>query len=261
MIASGWWCSNDVNDRSESFGSGAQRKSEFHSLWHESISTFTNPEQIVIIDSASPILPELKTKETWISLTTNFGHSTKHIDRLCGVSRSFVLSLMYCLMNDYDYWVYVEQDCLLFGDGIVENEIGKDKKGLLFGSGSGTPQPVQHSFMIIRKDKILSFVGSYLKIKAPDRSISPEVKFAIAASIWLKYIPELYFVWMEKRQGFIAKLMRKLFWKLYMVSPGYQKISIGYGRDRPINFNDKWFYFQHGSDSELQAYLAKVKTT
>ena len=35
----------------------------------------------------------------------------------------------------------------------------------------------------------------------------------------------------------------------------YDYLSFGYGRERPIDFTDEVFYFQHGSKEELEKYL------
>ena len=84
--------------------------------------------------------------------TENAGYSINHTGHLCGVVRAHLFGISYALINEVDYWVYVEQDALLYGAEIVEKCIDRMKRPYMFGSGEGTPQPTQHSLMIIRKD-------------------------------------------------------------------------------------------------------------
>jgi hypothetical protein len=45
-----------------------------------------------------------------------------------------------------------------------------------------------------------------------------------------------------------------LFWILSNLARGYELLPFGYGRMRPINFQDEVFYFQHGSAAEISEY-------
>lgn len=258
MVASGWW-SGEEGDRSDRYGDDYIRGLEFRKLWKRAINEYISPDLIFVVDSNSPDIPDNKEMELWVSMLQNFGHSTSHYGELSGVSRSFMLSMMYCYLNDFDYWVYVEQDCLVYGEGIVDKIIEQAPDDYVFGSGVGTPQPVQHSLMIVPREKILDFVYSYLNIRIEDRYLSPEVKFAIAASRYLKYIPKNFFVFMEGRKGFLSKAFRKIFWEVYSYNQGFSSLRIGYGRVRPIDFDDEFFYFQHGSLDEIEEYLRITK--
>ncbi|MGB6020311.1 MAG: hypothetical protein WBF77_12040, partial [Sulfurimonadaceae bacterium] len=217
----------------------------------------TNPKKIYIIDSDSPVKPTIDPqKEELISLHENAGHPTLHIGKLSGVSRAHLLGMSIAMANEVDYWVYIEQDALIYGENIIEKCIDNMKKPYMFGSGRGTPQPVQHSLMIIRKDGIPTFIKNFNAIKAKDSEISVERKFAIATSLPLRLVPEFVYKYMERKSSF-SELLDRLFRSLYFTFQGFDDIPIGYGRQRPIDFSKSHFYFQHGDQKELEAFLKK----
>ncbi len=88
---------------------------------------------------------------------TTIGHASVSLNKYSGVTYAHVLGMSYALLEDVDYWVYVEQDALLFGDNIVEYAIEQMRSPVMFGSGKSTPQPMQQSFMIIKKISFQSF--------------------------------------------------------------------------------------------------------
>ena len=262
IITTGWWCTNDDNieDRTVKHGDELIRTDDFHSLWFKAVDTYTNPEKIYIIDSNSPVKPKMNPeKEVLISLHENAGHPTQHIGKLSGVSRAHLLGMSLAMSNEVDYWVYIEQDALIYGEEIIEKCIENMKKPYMFGSGRGTPQPVQHSLMIIRKDGIPAFIKNFNYIKAKDCEISVERKFAIATSLPLRMIPEVFYKYMEGK-SFFSRLLNKGFWPLYFIFQGFDNVPFGYGRQRPINFSDSTFYFQHGDQKEIDEFLKKYNS-
>jgi hypothetical protein len=255
IITTGWWSTKDDNDnRKIKVGDSFIRSKEFHNkLWYKAVNRFTNPLKVYIIDSNSPEKPILNKKnEVLIELLENAGHSTNHSGKLCGVSRAHLLGMSIAMANEVDYWVYIEQDALIFGDNIIEECIKRMKKDYMFGYGLGTPQPVQQSLMIMKTDAIPRFIQRFNAIKAKDSEISPEVKFAIASSPMLKKIPEIFYKNMEKNS-----FLKRVMWKVIKHFKGFDYIPFGYGRVRPIDFKDQYFYFQHASEDEIKRY-AKV---
>ena len=248
IVFKGWWC-EDVNldNRKKLLGSDAIRSKDFHKLWMDSIKQGANASEIIIIDSNSPIKPEVIDNEKIISLADNFGHSTNHKGKYCGVTRAHITGVFYALINDYDYCVYLEQDAIIIGEGFVEKCIKKMTKPYMFGNGIKTGHATQQSFFIIRKDGYLDFINNMLNIKSSCGDISPENKFAIATSYVWKFFPEFIF----KIRG--AKYLLSLF-------RGFDYVPFGYGRDRPINFEDQFFYFQHGDDEDLNRIKEILKS-
>jgi hypothetical protein len=175
--------------------------------------------------------------------------------------RAHLFGISYALVNESDYWVYVEQDALLYGPEIVEHCIDRMKRPYMFGSGKGTPQPTQHSLMIIRKDGYLNYINRMLRFRSKDCQISPEVKTAIVSSRWLSLLPEICYPKSGDLRTLLGRGRRKLFRRLEYYLRGYDEIPLGYGRRRPICFEDDFFYFQHGSEEELAAYRRKMQQT
>ena len=56
-------------------------------------------------------------------MTENFGHPVNTVGKYSGWTRAAMIGLGYCYYNDIEYCVYVEQDALLFGKGIIERAI------------------------------------------------------------------------------------------------------------------------------------------
>ncbi len=254
IITSGWWSTKDDKDsRAVKRGDASIRSKEFHTLWYEAIERYTNAKKVYIIDSDAPVKPKLDEEhEVLISLLENAGHSTNHTGKLCGVSRAHLLGMSLAVVNEVEYWVYIEQDALIYGEDIVETAISKMNKPYMFGAGRGTPQPMQQSFMIMKTDYIPQFIKSFNDIKAKDNEISPETKFAIACSSILRALPEFLFKNIHEKS-----LKNKIVWKLFRFFQGFDDLPFGYGRVRPLNFEDRYFYFQHGSKDELAMYLKK----
>ncbi|WP_445621567.1 hypothetical protein ACUN8C_07260 [Kushneria sp. Sum13] len=261
IISSGWWCGEKTpeNEKRVEYGSNEIRDVAFFQEWYRSVNRFTSPVKIVVIDSASPTIPEIPDdpRVEFISLDINAGHSTSHIGHYSGYTRGCLASLGYAHATNADYWVYVEQDALLFGDGIVEKAIDNMKSDFMFGDRGNTPQPLQQSMMIIKKTAIPRFINAYSNIKATDKIIPPEVKFAIASTKIAQWLPERFF-YQRDFDSFKNKLINKLQFWLFKYFGGYDVLPFGFGRDKPVKFTDSYGYFQHGDDQELQRYRETV---
>jgi hypothetical protein len=244
-------------------GSSSLRKANFFERWYRSVTTNCTPEKIVIVDSASPVKPwDTPIKGIHlISLDHNPGHATHINGRHAGVTYSMTLGMMYALLEDVDYWVYVEQDALLHGRGIIEHAISHMHHDIMFGSGVGTPQPMQQSLMIIKREAIAQFIQKLFRIRLDDSTVSPEMKFAIAASPLLSRLPNAFYGLLTRdttighfARIFVSRVSQSRF-------SGFSVLPFGYGRTRPINYDDKYFYFQHGDENELSQHdaLSKVQ--
>lgn len=248
VICSGWWCGEDTFNNSTRvlYGDEKIRGKDFHKLWYRSINENTSPEKIFIVDSASPVLPEMAgdSRLEFVSLSLNAGHSTKHLGKYCGWTRSVLFGLQYANMCDADYFVYVEQDVLLSGRGIIEYCIDKMKKPYMFGAGVGTPHSLQQSFFIVRRDGFESFLRRYQGYPYEDNIFSPESRFAISASSIWSLVPSC--LWLIK-PGITSRVLKSF--------RDFDTLPIGYGRTRPVNFNEKFYYFQHGNSDELEEHV------
>lgn len=251
VIGSGWWSKDNEGFSKErkKLGDDFIRSPEFHHLWYESISRYTTPNKIIIVDSASPQKPPLNLKDgriEFISLDKNYGHATNCIGKFGGWLRSCLLGVAYAWMCDADYFVYVEQDVLLYGEGIIEHAISRMNHSFMFGRfGQGlrtkTPQPLQQSFFIIKKPAYLEFMQRMEQIRGTDQEIFPEIKFT-----------QIRYNWLPK--ALIYTRFGKL-WRILTADLWYDWLPYGYGRERPLNWNDPFFYFQHGTINEIQQYI------
>ena len=179
IIGSGWWATSDDTPRIKS-GDDIIRSAKFHKLWYKSICKYTNPKKIFIVDSNSPIKPPLNKDDKrieFVSLDRNYGHPTTTIGRLCGWTRAILLGVSYAQLCDVDYFVYVEQDTLLYGKNIIEYAIKRMIHPYIFGKGTGTPHYIQQSFFIIHKSGFDKFLRGIKRIRASDKEVSPETKF------------------------------------------------------------------------------------
>lgn len=265
IIGSGWWCDQQV--REHVYGASTIRAKEFHNIWYRSVNLFTKPEKILIVDSHSPIKPELNTddkKLEFISLNENGGHGKHHRGKFNGWTRSVLMGLEYADMCDADYFVYVEQDCLLYGKDIIENSIAQMSKPYMFGSakGSGTWHPLQQSLFIIQKNKIAEFHANYKKIKYKDGLIEPEIKFCMATSKILMLLPHWIHVVRDRyNKNIFTKTKFLISYLLVKMFGNFDELPFGYGgykRDEGLDFNQNNFYFQHGSEKEITEYIDKI---
>ena len=154
------------------------------------------------------------------------------------------MGVAYAWLCDADYFIYVEQDCLLYGEGLIEHAIGLMRHDYMFGSGVGTPQPLQQSVFIIKRPAFRAFLDGYDRVRESDREISPEVKFA-----------RLRYDWAAARIG--GPRWQRRWWRLTR-GRWYDILPFGYGRARPIDWEQPYFYFQHGSREEVEIYAEKT---
>ncbi|MFQ1699282.1 hypothetical protein ACJ5NV_01670 [Loktanella agnita] len=256
IIGSGWWSSEsspeDDNPLRKKLGDPHIRSVEFFDTWYRSITSNASPDEIIVIDSCAPVKPrrDMRDRVRWITLPFNARHSTDHIGQWSGWMRSVILSATYAMTADCEYFVYVEQDCLLGGAGIIEHCIDRGTNGLIFGAGKGTPQPIQQSFFIVRADRLPNFISNLCALKMRDAELSPEWKFLCASSRVLVFVANLgllKYKWVRK--GALKLCLNNFF----------EFLPIGSGRARPIPFDADFFYFQHATRPELDRYLAEKR--
>ncbi len=262
LIASGWWsCRKEDDQREALLGDDDIRGTEFHTLWRHCIDTFTKSAGIMVVDSASPLKPTtVKAGEQWVEMDRNFGHATRCEGDYSGYTRAIFVSMMFAFANDFDYWVYIEQDALIFGEKFVENTLNSAPNARIFyGSGKGTPQQIQQSFMIFHRDEIIPFISNYRRIRLSDREMSPEWKFLFAANKLARHLPDavLSFLASNRPMG-PGEWVRRGCVRVLRKFDDFALIPFGYGRSRPIDFSDKNYYFQHGSMDELAEFKARL---
>jgi hypothetical protein len=260
VLSTGWYCDDSGMRDYCPQGSDLVRQSEFRPTWWASVNTFLKPAHVFVVDSASPTPIDdsvfTSTSIQQLRLTINPGHAQNAIYHYCGWMASVLLGLEYTLACGADYFLYVEQDALVYGRDFVDRiEQALIRSRYVFGSGEGTYWPLQQSVFAIRKDGIRPFLQRIHGIPYCDRDVSPEVKFALASGIsTLRYWLGRAFLW----PALGSPLRYGIGMRLAAMAPGFATLPFGYGRRRPISFDDPCFYFQHGSLHEIAAYRKKI---
>lgn len=195
------------------------------------------PACVVITDSASPVKPDYRSYPAirWIELDRNYGHAndlrTGRIrTKYSGFTRAVINGAMFALCCDADFYVYVEQDCLLRGEDFLSHAVGDAAEDILMGQvtekGRGlegapaAPMP-QQSLVIVRKAGLARFIEGIVSTPYTDGELSPE------------------------------KIMHDR-----LVPIGF--VRVPYGRSRPIDFERSHFYAQHLDADELQRFLSLI---
>ena len=236
VVGSGWWCDKAPHDWA--LGSLATRTPEFFDLWYRQVLRCLRPARVVITDSASPIKPDTAGYDDlqWVQLDKNYGHANdlrtgRIVTKYSGFTRSVINGAMYALCCDADFYVYVEQDCLLFGEDFLAQAVGGSSADILLGAapqnakglnGAAAAPMLQQSLMIVRRAGLERFLIGLLSAPKGDGEVSPE------------------------------KTMKT------RLAP-FDFVDLPYGRSRPIDFDLPHFYAQHLDDEELSRFTKRLK--
>ncbi len=218
IIHTGWWCDGTgLHPGATKYSDARIRTQDFFDVWYEFVRAYTNPEKIIVVDSASPTRPRLDGKDVeFVSMKRNFLHGMKCDTKYGGWTRAFFTGAFYALMNDADYAVFVEQDCLPVGEGIIERAIANmGDKRISFALGG--PNRSDQSLTVLRTDYVLDFMRGFFALPQDDRELDTEDKFMHVVRSDDSLVP----------------------------------LPFGYARNRPINFRDQHFFAQQWRKSEL----------
>jgi hypothetical protein len=232
VVGSGWWC--DDNESAWDIGCKATRSIPFFSLWLTQVVKCLSPHRIIITDSHSPLKPDYKAYDLiqWVELDKNYGHANdiriKMINtKYSGFTRSVLQGCLYALSCDADYYIYVEQDCLLKGENFLKLAVGNNEEDILIGQatkggiglgGKTAASMKQQSLMIIKKSAMERLITGLLEADWSDGEVSPEIT-------------------MERQLKSLGTL------------------AIPFGRSRPIDFDQPCFYAQHFTIDELNQFI------
>ena len=258
LVTSGWYSTHEPRSYITA-GDDLIRGVGFRPLWWRSLDTFVKPEHVFIVDSASPVKPgdaaHTSTPVQHAELLINPGHSQNGKTHYCGAMGAIIMGLEFALHSNVDMMLYIEQDALVYGDAIVEKtKSALRRKDLVFGASGA--HDIQQSFFAANKRGIRRFLSALHAIDYSDKRVAPEHKFMFAAS---RGLPSAVVKLAEYTD--IAKLRGagvRLFDMVCGLSRNYAFLPFGYGRERPIDFNDEVFYFQHGSAEELIEYKKRT---
>lgn len=231
IVHSGWWCDQSRRHIGAQYNESDDciRTPKFFDVWHECVTRFANPTKIIIVDSASPLKPDLTGKSVeWVNLEKNFQHGMICEGQYGGWTRAFALGAMYAYLNDAEYSVFLEQDCLIVGERVIERAIENMSRADISYGGTSVVR-IEQSFVIIKREYILTFLHDFLGMKHSDRDVFTEVKFQRIQ----KREYALSFVGLSKSR--------------------FTPLPFGFGRNRPLDFSHKHFYAQQWTRAELEA--------
>ncbi len=253
LVISGWYSSQEPRSYVTA-GDEMIRGPAFRSLWWHSLDEYVRANHVFIVDSASPIKPDdaacTTTRFQRVELLRNPGHSQTTRAHYCGYMASVLLGLEFALHSGVDMVVYVEQDALVYGDRIIERtKRALLRSDLVFG---GDSRQIQQSYFAITQRGLRRFLAALHAIEFSDKQIAPEHKFMFAAARWLP--PPVLRLAVYTSMAPLRRAQLRLFWMLSTLARGYEVLPFGYGRRRPIDFDDEVFYFQHGSAPEISQY-------
>ncbi len=233
VVASGWWC--DRVPHEWTIGAISSRSVAFFDVWYRQVMRCIAPERIVVTDSAAPVKPDYLSypRLQWIELDRNYGHANDVRlgtvkTRYSGFTRSVINGAMHALCCDADYYVYVEQDCLVHGVDFLHQAIGGSPEEILLGpptqngrgiAGAIAAPMIQQSLMVVARAGLERFLEGLLGAPWGDGECAPE------ETMRLRLAPF----------GFV---------------------QVPYGRSRPIDFRLSHYYAQHLTDDELDQFLA-----
>ncbi len=235
VVGSGWWSDHSPHDWT--IGTQEAHTPAFFSLWLKLVKKYVSPSCIVVTDSHAPLKPSIVDRAgvEWIELDQNYGHSndirigrisTKH----SGFTRSLFLGATYAIACDADYYVYVEQDCVIHGDGILDAIVAGMEHPIALGARTSGGQGIegraapmfQQSLIVVARSGLERFISAILSAPETDGELPPE-----------------------------EKLARDL-------AP-FSELCIPFGRSRPLDFSYPHFYAQHLTAVELASFLALEK--
>lgn len=229
VIGSGWWCDGNRHP-----GTNIKQISDFaigpnfSKHWLACIDKYLSPTKILIVDSNSPIKPNIPLHRSdieYLSLDQNYGHVSHCRTKYCGWTRAFLAGAFYAYTNDADF-VFLEQDLLFKGDIVQAAFDNIDKMGANYSHGIWNHNlRTEISFLVIKKDAILDVIYAYTLFEESDIQIRPEHKFFD----------------MSKRMKFTP-------------------IPFEFGRRRPLDFNQDIMYAQKMADEDIKQFVEIINS-
>ena len=253
FIGTGWY-SVDGPRSYGTEGDDLQRSQNFSHIWLNSIDRFFGNYEIVCVNSASPLpWPIENYPGTYLyTLPENNGHSRVKGPKFCGWSISVILSLTSFMSSKCEHYFYVEQDVLLKGS--VEGIRSQLSGDVVLGNRDKS-FPIQQSFFYVSKHAAASFLSKFIGVNGCDYEVPPELKFVVATQVGLKYYLVKLLIEIKLSKTLKIRLVNYL---MHLKLIQLATWSFGYGRSRPLSFDDEILYFQHGEKDEIQKFINRV---
>lgn len=224
IISTGWYAEN-VPERNRTVKNEGVSKRLFDrdyliNIWRPYILRFIQPAGFLVYLSGD-VYPRTQPMDMEFILSRRPKDQNKHNDH----AASMLMGAYYAYLNECDF-MYIEQDCLVYGlDRALESV---QDKSICFGGGEFECSQgwAENSFVYVSYNFIPEFIER-----------QNDIKFHAFKDGEYRQTPEITFN------------------DLYA---GFAHWPFGYGRKRPIDFNQKVFYAQKLTDPELDEFLRKV---
>jgi len=228
-IGTGYYCDVD-NGRLIQKKHDAEPKPfapEMFEAWWKNTAQYTEPSQIYVSAvSEGPDLQSIARTNDLIlnSLEWTQSRNWLHVHHMNpkymfgGWSMGYLHGMMRCYVDGHDF-IYKEQDCLAFGPWVDAMFACLEATGaeMLLGQWDHK-YGIEQSLTIIKWKFIPEFVSAWFSLTESDRKLKPEKKFNM----------------LKQRFG-----------------PRISWLPFGYGRNRPICFEDNAWYAQHFTSEEF----------
>lgn len=233
IVGTGWWCDGRVSDWL--IGDPFLKSASFFPLWHALVMRALNPAAIFVTDSHSPVKPDVSSLDrvNWTQLDANYGHAMdirtgRIATKYSGFTRSLMLGASFALCCDADYYVYLEQDCIIRGEHFLQAALSGTREPILVGGRTvqgrglnpdGSAEPMyQQALVIVERSALERFIAGLMRGPETDGELSPELK-------------------MERD-----------------CAP-FGLLPVPYGRSRPIDFTRSHYYAQHLTAEEFAEFV------
>jgi len=220
IIGSGWYTESIGGYTRKGAGHPFSRSLDFVKIWQDLLFKYCNPASVIITDSDSPIPYPNHDDIQVVKLDKNYQYCGNYFT---GWMRGFLNGAMYSWLCEADY-VYVEQDCIVLGDWINElQKLAEENNFSKFHPGKKAVWPIQVSLIYIPYEKIMEVISGITN----SNNVAP---------------------WRDTPEGHRPVDERLLI----HCGVEYKPFQFGYGRKRPIDWNDEILYAQHWTKEDIK---------
>lgn len=236
VVGSGWWGTNEIRNRLKDL----TRHPSFFPLWYYFANKYIRPDLFVVVDACGPARPDFAAFDrlTVLKLDRNYGTPADLRDgridtKYCGWTRTVFLSAAHAIACDADVFVYVEQDCLVFGDDLLAAATGDEPGPVWLGRSPGVGNALDGSGNLVELARMAQ--NSLIVARGPGIQILFNALLDNVVSDGLHPVE--------------GRMTRNLGDRL-------SYLQIPFGRARPLDLDKPHFYAQDWLATELAAFVA-----
>lgn len=199
-------------------------------------NTNLKPEHVYIINSDSDILDIDLLNESSLNTVINLQDNPGHVFsegslKYCGWSSTVLITAMLAYASKCDF-IFKEQDCMCFGPWVERIYQEAEEQNAKFMVKDFKLDPnlgIENSLIFIKHEFIPTFIYEWMLI------------------VENQLLDQLY-----------PEKITKMIYENYKNESGL--FTFGYGRDRPINYDDPVFYVQHIGYHKYPVAIETTKT-